>query len=75
MTANGKPRAIIKGTSEEEFGDYLIENNPKFLKSMETAREKFLKKGGISTQNYLKKRQKEAWVNLPYGSLPPREKI
>ena len=59
MTANGKLRAIIKGTSEEEFGDYLIENNPKFLKSLETARDEFLKKGGISTQNYLKKRKKK----------------
>lgn len=30
VTSRGKPTAIIKGISEEDFEDYLLENNPKF---------------------------------------------
>ena len=57
VTSNGKPRAIIKGISEEDFEDYLLENNPKFLAALEKAREEYLKLGGISVDEYLKKRK------------------
>ncbi len=59
ITTNGKPTAVVKGISEEELEDYLIENNPKFLKTLEDARKEFQKKGGVSPEEYLKKRKKK----------------
>lgn len=57
VTSRGKPRAIIKGVSGEDFEDYLLENNPKFLAALEEAREEYLKLGGMSVDEYLKKRK------------------
>ena len=57
VTSKGKPKAIIKGISEEDFEDYLLESNPKFLSALEKAREEYLKLGGISIEEYLKKRK------------------
>ena len=57
VTSNGKPKAIIKGISEEDFEDYLLENNPKFLTALEKAREEYLKIGGIGIDEYLRKRK------------------
>jgi len=57
VTSNGKPKAIIKGISEEDFEDYLLENNPKFLTALEKAREEYLKIGGMGIDEYLKKRR------------------
>lgn len=57
VTCRGKPKAIIRGISEEEFEDYLLENNPKFLAALEKAREEYLEKGGMSIDEYLKKRK------------------
>ena len=57
VTSNGKPRAIIKGISEEDFEDYLLENNPKFLAALEKARQEYMELGGISIDGYLKKRK------------------
>jgi len=57
VTSKGKPRAIIKGISEENFEDYLLENNPKFLAALEKAREEYLELGGVSIDEYLKKRK------------------
>ena len=57
VTSRGKPKAIIKGVSEEEFEDYLLENNPKFLDTLEKAREEYLRLGGMGVDEYLKKRK------------------
>lgn len=57
VTSRGKPTAIIKGISEEDFEDYLLENNPKFLAALEKAREEYTKFGGMSINEYLKKRK------------------
>jgi len=57
VTSKGKPKAIIKGISEEDFEDYLLENNPKFLSALEKAREEYLKLGGINIEEYLEKRK------------------
>ena len=57
VTSRGKPTAIIKGVSEEDFEDYLLENNPKFLAALEKAKEKYMRVGGISIEEYLKKRR------------------
>jgi prevent-host-death family protein len=57
VTSRGKPTAIIKGISEEDFEDYLLENNPKFLAALEKAREEYMELGGISIDEYVKKRK------------------
>ena len=57
VTSRGKPTAIIKRISEEDFEDYLLENNPKFLAALEKAREEYLKLGGVGIGEYLKKRK------------------
>ncbi len=57
MTSRGKPTAIIKGVSEEDFEDYLLENNPKFLVALEKAKEEYIRGGGMSIREYLKKRR------------------
>lgn len=57
VTSRGKPRAVIKGVSEEDFEDYLLENSPKFLSALEKAREEYLERGGVGIEEYLKKRR------------------
>ncbi len=57
VTSRGKPTAIIKGISEEDFEDYLLENNPKFLAALEKAREEYMEFGGVSSDEYLKTRK------------------
>jgi prevent-host-death family protein len=57
VTSRGKPTAIIKGVSEEDFEDYLLENSPKFLAALEKAKEEYARLGGISIEKYLKKRR------------------
>jgi len=57
VTSRGKPTAIIKGISEDDFEDYLLENNPRFLAALEKAREEYLELGGIEIDDYLNKRK------------------
>jgi prevent-host-death family protein len=57
VTSRGKPTAIIKGVTEEDFEDYLLENNPKFLAALEKSRKEYLELGGVSLDDYLKKRK------------------
>ncbi len=57
VTSRGKPTAIIKGVSEDDFEDYLLENNPKFLAALERARGEYIRFGGMSIEEYLKKRR------------------
>lgn len=57
VTSRGKPTAIIKGVTEEDFEDYLLENNPKFLAALEKARDEYMEVGGVSIDQYLKKRK------------------
>jgi len=57
VTSRGKPKAIIKGISEEDFEDYLLENNSKFLAALEKARDEYMELGGIGIDEYLKKRK------------------
>jgi prevent-host-death family protein len=58
ITSNGKPRAILTAVTEEDFEDYLLERSPVFLKALEEAREEYLVKGGMTTDEYLKSRKK-----------------
>jgi len=57
VTSKGKPRAIIKSVSEEDFEDYLLENSPKFIAALEKARGEYLERGGVGIEEYLKKRK------------------
>jgi prevent-host-death family protein len=57
VTSRGKPTAIIKGVSEEDLEDYLIENNPKFLAALEKAKEEYVRLGGVGVDEYLKRRK------------------
>lgn len=57
VTSRGKPRAIIKGISEDDFEDYLLQNSPKFLAVLEDAREEYLRVGGMNIDDYLRKRK------------------
>jgi hypothetical protein len=57
VTPEGKPKTIIKGVSEEDFEDCLLEYNPGFLSSLEKARKEYLKFGGLRIDEYLGKRR------------------
>ena len=57
VTSRGKPTAIIKGVSDEDFEDYLLENSPKFMRALEEAREEYMRLGGMGMDEYLKKRK------------------
>ncbi len=57
ITSNGKPRAIIIGITEDDFSDFLIEQSQQFLESLDEAWREYLKKGGISIEDYLSKRK------------------
>ena len=59
ITSQGKPRAIITGVTEEDFEDYLLEHSPVFLNALEKARKEYLKKGGVSIEQYLKTRKRK----------------
>ncbi|HSB05646.1 MAG TPA: type II toxin-antitoxin system Phd/YefM family antitoxin, partial [Thermodesulfobacteriota bacterium] len=52
VTSRGKPTAIIRGVSEEDFEDYLLENNPKFLDAIEKAKEEYMRLGGMGIDEY-----------------------
>lgn len=58
ITSRGKPCAIIKSVTEEDFEDYLLENSPAFIKALDAARREYLDQGGISMKEYLKTRKK-----------------
>ena len=57
VTSRGKPTAIIRGVSEEDFEDYLLESNPKFLDALEKAKEEYMRLGGTGIDEYLKRRK------------------
>ena len=57
VTSRGKPTAIIKGVSNEDFEDYLLENSSKFMRALEEAREEYMRLGGMGMDEYLKKRK------------------
>ena len=59
ITSQGKPRAIIMGVTEEDFEDYLLEHSPAFLNALEKARAEYLRKGGVSIEQYLKTRKRK----------------
>ena len=59
ITSQGKPRAIIRGVTEEDFEDYMLEHSPAFMNALEKARSEYIGKGGISINQYLKSRKRK----------------
>jgi len=59
ITSKGKPRALVTAISEEDFEDYLLENNPDLLDVLEEARKEYVSKGGITLEEYLSNRKKK----------------
>jgi len=57
VTSRGKPTAVIKGVSEDDFEDYLLENNPRFLAALKKVKEEYMRFGDMSIEEYLKKRR------------------
>ncbi len=55
ITAYGKPRAVLHHISDEDFSDYLIENDPTFKTRIEEAFAEYLSCGGVSIKAVIKK--------------------
>ncbi len=47
VTKGGKVKGMICALSDEDLEDYLIENDPRFMKIIETRRERYKREGGI----------------------------
>ena len=48
ITRHGKPAGVLIGfESEEDWVDYRLENDPRFLKRIETARRSLLEGRGV----------------------------
>ena len=57
VTSQGKPKTIIKEDSDRNVENNLLEYNPEFLSSLEKAKEEYLNLGGLSVDNYLRRRK------------------
>jgi len=57
ITRHGKPAGILVGfKSEEDWFDYCLENDPRFLKRIEAARQSLRSGRGIRLEDVEKKR-------------------
>lgn len=61
-TSKGKQRAIVTAISEEDFEDYLLEQSPELLDILEEARMEYIRKGGITLEDYLSTRKRKQSV-------------
>lgn len=55
VTSHGRPCAVLHGLVGEELEDYLIANSPTIRKKVEKSYEDYLKEGGISLDDVMKK--------------------
>jgi prevent-host-death family protein len=52
ITRHGKPAGVLIGfESEEEWFDYRLENDPRFLQRVEHARESLRRGQGVTLEN------------------------
>lgn len=52
ITRHGRPAGILMGfASEDEWFDYQLENDPRFLKRIERARQSLLKSQGVKLED------------------------
>ncbi len=55
VTSHGKPCAVLHGLVREELEDYLIANSPAIRKKVEESYQDYLKEGGVSLDEVMKK--------------------
>lgn len=60
ITSKGKPRALILGISEDDFSDFILEQSQQLLDSLDEAWREYLKKGGVTIEDYLSMRKKKS---------------
>jgi len=58
ITAYGKPTALLHHITDVDLADYLIENDPLFKRKVEEATAEYLKSGGISADDLVRKFRK-----------------
>ncbi|TAN43703.1 MAG: type II toxin-antitoxin system prevent-host-death family antitoxin [Nitrospirae bacterium] len=58
ITAYGKPAAVLHHITEEDFEDYLIENDPKFKTKIAESLAAYDLSGGIEADALLRKLEK-----------------
>ena len=58
ITAYGKPAAILHHVTEDDFADYLVENDPAFNVRIREAYAEYKISGGISIDAMIKKLEK-----------------
>jgi prevent-host-death family protein len=52
ITRHGKPAGVLRGfQSEDEWFDYRLENDPRFLRRIESARESLRKGRGVKLED------------------------
>ena len=57
MVCKTERKTLIKRVSKRNPKDKLLEYSPEFLSSLEKAKEEYLKLGGLSVDNYLRRRR------------------
>ena len=55
ITAYGKPMAILHHITEDDLGDYLLENDPAFKTRIEEAYAEYTASGGITADAMIKR--------------------
>ena len=61
ITRHGKPAAVLVGfTSDDEWFDYQLENDPRFLQRIERVRESLRKGKGVRLEDLAKAKQRRA---------------
>jgi len=60
ITSKGKPRALIIGITEDDFSDFILEQSQQLLESLDEAWKEYLKKGGVTIEDYLAARKKKS---------------
>ena len=61
ITRHGKAAGILTGfASDDDWFDYRLENDPRFLNRVERAREQFRKKRGMRIEDIREKAKQEA---------------
>jgi prevent-host-death family protein len=59
ITRHGKPAGVLVGfASDDEWIDYQLENDPRFLKRIERARASLRKNQGVKLENLVQARRR-----------------
>ena len=72
VTSRGKPSAIIRGITEEDFEDYLLENNPKFRDCLREGEKRIFGTRWCQHRRISKEEKVEASTSCEIGSFTSR---